>query len=152
MIAIQAPPLRERKEDIERIASYFLEKYSRINNKNVTALSDEVIRMFHEYSWPGNVRELENAMEGAVIMAKTETVNKSDIPNISKFSSDFIKTSDSKTLKEAVEEPERDHIISILNDCNWNRNKASEALGVNRTTLYNKMKKYNIFDHDRGDE
>ena len=146
VIAIQAPPLRERKEDIAQIAAHFLEKYSRINNKKVHTLSDEVIDIFQDYFWRGNVRELENAIEGAVIMAKTEIVNKDDIPNISKFISDPMRISnDGKTLKRAVEEPERDHIIAVLDDCNWNRNRAAEVLGVNRTTLYNKMKKYDIF-------
>ena len=152
VIAIQAPPLRERKEDITQIAGHFLEKYSRINNKKVNALSDEVLNIFQGYFWPGNVRELENAIEGAVIMAKTETVQKGDIPNISKFVSDPVRVTGEKTLKRAVEEPEREHILSVLDDCNWNRNKAAEILGVNRTTLYNKMKKYNIFGDDKRDE
>ncbi len=154
VIAVQAPPLRERREDIEQVAGHFLTKYSRINNKNVTTLSDEVAGIFQQYPWPGNVRELENAIEGAVIMTKTETVNKNDIPNISKFiaESDLAKNSDGKTLKEAVEEPEKDHIISVLDDCGWNRNKAAETLGVNRTTLYNKMKKYDIFGNGKGEE
>ncbi len=150
VIAIQAPPLRERKEDIARIAAHFLEKYSRINNKKVHTLSDEVIDIFQDYFWRGNVRELENAIEGAVIMAKTEIVNKDDIPNISKFISAPARSSnDGKTLKRAVEEPERDHIIAVLDDCDWNRNRAAEVLGVNRTTLYNKMKKYDIFGDDK---
>jgi len=104
----------------------------------------DVITMFEEYSWPGNVRELENAIEGAVIMAKTEVVNKRDIPNVAKFTSEPARGGDGKSLKKVIEEPERDHIIAVLNDCNWSRSKAAAALGVNRTTLYNKMKKYNI--------
>jgi transcriptional regulator with PAS, ATPase and Fis domain len=144
VIAIHAPPLRERRDDIDRIAEYFLEKYSKINGKKVTGLMKDVLSMFQEYSWPGNVRELENAMEGAVIMAKTEVVNKRDIPNVAKFSSDADRGNNGKTLKKAVEEPEREHIISVLNRCNWSRSRAAAELGVNRTTLYNKMKKYNI--------
>jgi len=144
VIAIQAPPLRERRDDIERIAEYFLEKYSKINKKKVTGLMKDVLTMFQEYSWPGNVRELENAMEGSVIMAKTQVVNKRDIPNVAKFVSEPERGGDGKTLKNIIEEPERDHIISVLNGCNWSRSKAAAALGVNRTTLYNKMKKYNI--------
>ncbi len=150
VIAIQAPPLRERKEDIEPITAYFLEKYSRINNKKVTGLSDEVVKIFEEYPWPGNVRELENAIEGAVIMAKAEIVQRGDVPNMSKFISNIVKTNGNKSLKGVVEEPERDHIVSVLNECNWNRNRAAEVLGVNRTTLYNKMKKYNISGNGRG--
>jgi len=149
VIAIQAPPLRDRRDDITRIAQHFLEKYSCMNNKTVVGLSPEVEKIFQNYSWPGNVRELENAIEGAVIMAKGDVVNKQDIPNIGKFSSSRPVANTGATLREVVEEPERQHIISVLNGCHWNRNKAAEALGVNRTTLYNKMKKYNIFDEDK---
>ncbi|MCK5178227.1 MAG: sigma-54-dependent Fis family transcriptional regulator, partial [Candidatus Omnitrophica bacterium] len=151
VIAILAPPLRERKDDIGQIAGHFLEKYSRINNKKVHTLSDEVINIFQDYFWQGNVRELENAIEGAVIMAKTDVVHKEDIPNISKFTSDPAQSgsNNGKTLRKAVEEPEREHILSVLDDCNWNRNRAAEVLGVNRTTLYNKMRKYDIFGDDK---
>jgi len=92
------------------------------------------------------VRELENAIEGAVIMAKTEVVNKRDIPNIAKFDCNSPGGGDGKSLKRVVEEPEREHIISVLNECNWSRSKAAVALGVNRTTLYNKMREYDLLD------
>ncbi|MBP9853839.1 MAG: sigma-54-dependent Fis family transcriptional regulator [Candidatus Omnitrophica bacterium] len=146
VIAIQMPPLRDRTDDIKMIVDHFLQHYSKLNNKKISGISDEVIQMFKNYNWPGNIRELENAIEGAVIMAKTETVNKIDVPNGSKFDEQETKSSEGKSLKKATEQPEREHIISVLNECNWNRNKAAAALGVNRTTLYNKMKKYNILD------
>ncbi len=147
VIAIQMPPLRERKEDIEGIVKHYVTKYSQQNKKKITGLSSEAKKLFNEYHWPGNVRELENAIEGAVIMAKTEVINKTDVPNHAKFSAAPSKAiSDEKSLKKVVEQPEKEHILSILEECNWNRNKAAAALGVNRTTLYNKMKKYNISD------
>lgn len=146
VIAIQMPPLRDRKEDIKFLVDYFLDLYSKANNKKIKGVSEEAIKMFKNYNWPGNIRELENAIEGAVIMAKTDTVNKWDIPNSSKFDETEIRNYEIKSLKKATEQPEREHIITILNECNWNRNKAAAALGVNRTTLYNKMKKYNILD------
>jgi len=148
VISIQMPPLRERKEDIEMLVDHFVKQYAKVNNKKVKSISKEVLKLFKDYNWPGNIRELENALEGAVIMAKTEVINHWDMPHGEKLKSSAvaIKLSDEKTLKKAVEEPEKEHIISVLNDCNWNRNKAAAALGVNRTTLYNKMKKYNIAD------
>ena len=123
-----------------------MKKYCATNNKKVTGISEDVKKMFLEYSWPGNIRELENAIEGAVIMAKSGIINRADIPNFTKFMADSPKSlkSPEKNLKRAVELPEKEHIIAILKDCNWNRNKAAASLGVNRTTLYNKMKKYNI--------
>ena len=147
VIAIQMPPLRDRRDDIKPLADHFLEMFSRANNKTVKEMSDEVLALFKSYSWPGNIRELENAIEGAVIMAKGDVIQLSDIPNSTKFEEeDGSKSAEIKSLKQVTEQPERDHIISVLNDCNWNRNKAAAALGVNRTTLYNKMKKYNILD------
>ncbi len=144
VIAIRMPPLRQRKDDIESLVSHFIKKYSSANNKKVLNLSEQVLGLFKQYNWPGNIRELENAIEGAVIMAKTEVVNKWDIPHLSKFKSLGKKPSDDKNLKKVVEQPERDHIVSILEECDWNRSKAATALGINRTTLYNKMKKYGI--------
>ncbi len=150
VIAIQMPPLRERKEDIERLVQYFINSYNQINNKKIKGIADEVHRMFMDYNWPGNIRELENAIEGAVIMARTEIINKWDIPNLAKFSAvSATPVSDEKTLKRIVEQPEKEHIISVLKNNNWNRNKAAAALGINRTTLYNKMKKYDISDNGR---
>ena len=147
VISISMRPLRERREDIEVLASHFIEKCSKANHKKIKSLSDEVRKIFLNYAWPGNVRELENAVEGGVIMAKTEMINKWDLPDLAKFSSDVAKLPEDKTLKKAIEEPEKELILSALNDCNWNRNKAATALGVNRTTLYNKMRKYNIAEH-----
>ncbi len=146
VIAIQIPPLRERKEDILSIIDHFVPRSSKTNNKQVIGLSGDVKKLFQSYYWPGNIRELENAIEGAVIMAKTEIINLDDLPNLSKFVVSDKKKNDEIFLKKIVEQPEKEHIISVLNDCNWNRNKAAAALGVNRTTLYNKMKKYDISD------
>jgi len=145
VISVHMPPLRERKDDLMLLIDHFVEQYSRLNGKKVSGVSDEVGRLFSEYNWPGNIRELENAIEGAVIMARTEVINKWDIPNVAKFSTEDVKiTTNGKSLKEVLEKPERKLIISILNECGWNRNKAAAALGINRTTLYNKMKKYNV--------
>jgi len=146
VISIPMPPLRDRKDDIDAIVGHYIRKYSKENNKKITEISDEVCKIFNEYNWPGNIRELENAIEGAVIMAKTDVINKWDVPNILKFVTTATVSNDGKSLRKVTEQPEKDHIISVLNDCNWNRNKAAAALGINRTTLYNKMKKYDIVD------
>ncbi|MBI5415646.1 MAG: sigma-54-dependent Fis family transcriptional regulator, partial [Candidatus Omnitrophica bacterium] len=144
VICVHVPPLRERKDDIPFLTDHFLKKYCGINNKKNIEFSAEVERIFLDYDWPGNIRELENAVEGAIIMVRTAVINKSDVPNFVKFSSISTTRSRERNLKKAVEYPEREHIIAILKDCSWNRNKAAASLGVNRTTLYNKMKKYNI--------
>jgi len=145
VINLHLPPLRDRKEDISMLIEHFIEKYCQINNKRIIAISDEVRRIFLNYNWPGNIRELENAIEGAVIMAKTEVINKWDIPNVSRFMKTLvIKATDGKPLRKVMEQPEKEMIMSVLEECNWNRNKAAAALKINRTTLYNKMKKLKI--------
>lgn len=147
VISIETPPLRERKEDIEALVEHFIKKYSTANNKKITGISHESKKLFMDYHWPGNIRELENAIEGAIIMARAELIEPSDIPNISKFRNITSgKINDDTSLKKVVQQPEKEHIISVLKESNWNRNKAAAALGINRTTLYNKMKKYNISD------
>ncbi len=144
VICIQVPPLRERASDIPLLTDFFIQKYSKANNKKISKVAPEVAKVFMEYPWPGNIRELENAIEGAAIMTKTDVIHPWDIPNAAKFSVARPSRSKADSLKKAVELPEKEHIVSTLKNCNWNRNKAAASLGVNRTTLYNKMKKYNI--------
>jgi len=144
VIAIHMPPLRERKDDIDLFCDHFIRTYAKKNGKKVKAVSPEVRKLFMEYNWPGNIRELENAIEGAVIMAKTDVINIWDIPNAAKFSYVESKKTKGEPLKKVLEAPEKELLISVLEECNWNRNKAAAALRINRTTLYNKMKKYRI--------
>lgn len=148
VISIAMPPLRERKEDIPMLMEHFLSIYTKKNGKKIAAIADDAKQMFLDYHWPGNIRELENAIEGAVIMAKTDVIQKWDVLNLTKFSTNGSSVSSTdargKSLREGMERPEKDIIIQALEENQWNRNKAAAALGVNRTTLYNKMKKYNI--------
>ena len=138
------PPLRERKDDIDLLVDDFVARYSKINRKNVKGVSEEVRKAFLLYNWPGNIRELENAIEGAVVMCRTDIINKWDIPNVEKFSVSSTKPVNGQSLKKVLEQPEKDMILSVLEECSWNRNRAAAVLGINRTTLYNKMKKFNI--------
>jgi len=146
VIAIEMPPLRERKDDIELLANFFVKQYNQANGKKIANISGEVLELFKGYHWPGNIRELENAIEGAVIMANTDTIYPADIPHGAKFSQSAgtDASSAATSLREVREEPERNMIMKVLDECDWNRNKAATVLGINRTTLYNKMKKYNI--------
>lgn len=144
VIAVQLPALREHKEDLDVLIRHFIAKYNGINKKKVRGISAEVRELFSQYSWPGNIRELENAIEGAVIMTRKDIIEKKDIPNVGKFEKNVPAIDNSKTLKAALQKPERDVILSALEGNGWNRNKAAAALGINRTTLYNKMKKYDV--------
>lgn len=146
VISIVMPPLRERKEDINMLIDHFLLLCMRKSGKKIAGISDDVRKMFLDYAWPGNIRELENAIEGALIMTKENVIQRWDVPNLSKFSGGKVAQNAvvGKSLREVMEQPERDMIIAALDKNAWNRNKAASFLGINRTTLYNKMKKYKI--------
>lgn len=144
VIPITMPSLRERKEDIDLLVECFIDFHNKKNDKKITGISDEVREIFLGYHWPGNIRQLENAIEVAVIMAKTPVINKWDLPETFKAKDILSKPENGKSLKQGLERPEKEFILSVLEEARWNRNKAASTLGVNRTTLYNKMKKYGI--------
>jgi len=144
VIPVTLPPLRERREDIDLLITHFVDKFNKKNSRKVTGISDEVRKIFTGHFWPGNVRELEHTIEVAVIMARTEVINKWDLPETFKENETLVKAGNGKSLKEGLAEPERELILAKLEEFSWNRNKAAQNLGINRTTLYNKMKKYGI--------
>jgi two-component system, NtrC family, response regulator AtoC len=136
VINITVPPLRERKEDISDLASLFVRKYSRKMLKNINGLSPEAIGMLNAYSWPGNVRELENIIERAVILCDSDSISPGDLAVPSAPSAERGGTS--------LEEMEKSHILAVLNEANGNQSKASQMLGIDRKTLYLKLKKYGL--------
>jgi len=142
VVGIQLPPLRERTEDIPILAYYFLRKYNKENNKNLAGFSDDVIHFFMNYRWPGNVRELKNVVAHGVIVAKKDQIMLDDLPNFLRNNSNketFMLPSN-KTLAEL----EREYIYKVLQENDWNRSKAARILGIERMTLYNKIKSYGI--------
>ncbi len=148
VISIDVPPLRERRSDIKLLAEHFLQKHAPSNRqRKIKGLNKEVLEILKGYHWPGNVRELENVIERAIIMAKGDEITKENLPEalckdhmLNKLST----TNNDKTLKEVLAEPEREIILRILQEVKWNRKKAASKLGINRTTLYNKMKRFGI--------
>ena len=151
VIAIDLSPLRERKGDIPLLVDYFLEKFSEKNKKKFLGVSDGFLKALEAYHWPGNVRELENVIERATIVAQGDILTDQDMPALFHDVSEASAASSGRPLKEMLGEPEKELILRTLKECHWNRKKAALLLGVNRTTLYNKMKKYNLFG-GRGEE
>lgn len=137
VVTINLPLLKERKEDIPLLANHFLEKFNRENSKNISKFSDEVIEFFLRYNWPGNVRELQNFIEHAVVICKNDIIELSDLPDINS------ENKYSKPVK-TMEEVGKKHIIKVLEETEQNLTKTAEILGITRTTLYNKIKKYQI--------
>ena len=135
VVTIHVPQLKERKEDILPLAEYFLKKYAEENNPKVNAFSPEVVKFMLNYSWPGNVRELENMIERGVILSKNCTICLDELPpDIS-----YPILEEDKTL-EAVT---KSHILGVLEETGGNITKAAKVLGIQRMTLYNRLKKYN---------
>ena len=147
VISIELPPLRERIGDIPLLARHFLRKVVDETGKQVEAISEEAMTLLQRYRWPGNIRELENTIERAVLLGKGPILMVEDLP--ADLRSGYVpssKPAGQRTLREALEGPERQIIMEVLEACNWNRNLTADTLGINRTTLYKKMKRLGIED------
>ncbi|MEW6066433.1 acetoacetate metabolism regulatory protein AtoC [Desulforamulus profundi] len=148
VINIVIPPLRERREDIPLLVAHFLAKYNKEFNRQVRGFSEGATKLLMSYDWPGNVRELENVVERAIIMARGSIIVPEDIE---------IATAEKKQLfdpgspgeqnlplKQIVADVERQVILRALEENNWCRTTAAKALGINRRSLYAKIKELGI--------
>ena len=147
---IQLSPLRERKEDILIFANYFLEKANQALHKSVKAFSPEVLTQITNYFWYGNLRELNNVIRRAVLLTVGDEVQSDSLPQeIIQAHSSLIVPADMMDdsiglLKSIAGSAERQAIIDVLEKVNYNKSKAAELLKIDRKTLYNKLKLYNI--------
>ena len=138
VITLSMPPLRDRREDIPLLANHFLEKFTREVNRGVERIARDAMDELMLHDWPGNVRELSNAIERAVVICKTKTITAYDLP---------IGTSLEKELEKkyfSLSDVEKNHIIDTLDRAGWNISKAAAILGIDRSTLYNKIKRYEL--------
>jgi DNA-binding NtrC family response regulator len=138
VIPIFVPPLRERKDDIPLLTSYFLQKFSREKGKEVTSIGSEVMELFLAHSWPGNVRELENVIEHASIITKKDKILPKDLPQY------LLQKPLPNQQLFSLKDHERDLILKTLEETKWNKHKASKKLKITRSTLYGKMKRYGL--------
>ena len=137
VVSLEMPPLRERRDDIPLLAQHFLEALSRDNRKNIKGFTPQAMDRLMKYDWPGNVRELENAIERAIVIGKERKITAENLPI---FHLDDVPTPASKSL-DAVE---KTHIRIILEENQWNITRSAGILGIDRSTLYSKMKRYKI--------
>ncbi len=140
VIPIQLPTLEERKNDIPLLARHFLKRFAAEQGKAVLDFTSEAMRSLLGYSWPGNVRELENSVEHAVVLAKEDLVERNDLPP----SMLTFKPPPRKRSSKTMTESEAKLLQEVLDDCGWNKKEAAKRLGISRSTLYNKLKKYGI--------
>ncbi len=138
VISFTMPPLRERKEDIPLLAEHFLHKFTQEVNKGVERISRDAMDELMLHEWPGNVRELSNAIERAVVVCKTRTITAYDLPIGSSLEEEL------KNRYFSLNDVEKDHIQKILEETSWNISKSSAILGIDRSTLYNKIKRYDL--------
>ncbi len=138
VINLTLPPMRERREDIPELARYFLKKYGQKLSKDISGFTAEALEALTIYHWPGNVREMENIIERAVILCESGKITPDDlsIPSVS--------AAKETTPDATLEKMEKEHILRVLRESGGNQSKASQTLGIDRKTLYLKLKKYDI--------
>ena len=185
VLPIELPPLRERPQDVERLASHFLARKAADLDRTLVGFAPEAIEAMRAYAWPGNVRELENAVERATILAREARIARNDLPEriaratpADAFSARRLRLSDSHAsmggappsasphadtaprlpdatpdigavspLGEAMRAPERAMLLQALEACGWNRTLAARRLGINRSTLYRKLRDLGLDAH-----
>ena len=137
VVSIKMPALSQRKEDIPLLAEHFLQRFIQETNKPIDKIDREAMDEMMLYDWPGNVRELENAMERAVVVGKSRQIMPEDLPILCH---EPLHAPRNNSLKEV----EKAHILQILTDNDWNIARSAKMLGIDRSTLYSKIKKYNL--------
>jgi DNA-binding NtrC family response regulator len=136
VFSISVPPLRERRSDIPLFCNYFLKKIAGSLSKPVTGFSPDAMERLKTYVWLGNVRELRNAIERAVVVAKDPTIGVDDLP---------IPATPKRVPEDhSLEAVEKAHVENVLEQMRWNVTRSARMLGIDRVTLYNKMKKYGL--------
>jgi two-component system response regulator HydG len=143
VIPIQAPPLRERRNDIPLLARTFLRRFTAEQKKTIEDFSPEAMRVLLNHGWPGNVRELENGIEHATVLTKGSRVEVSDLP------SSVVETARLRSVQgtrsfPSIAENERELLVGALEKCGWNKKEVAKRLGISRNTLYQKLKRHNI--------
>ncbi len=132
---IKLPPLRERLEDIPLLVDYFISKYCTSMNRQLVAIESSALKRLQEFNFPGNIRELENMIERAIVVGNGKKITVRDLP---------LEKAVVTTSAESLDEFEKVFILQILTKYNWNISRTASALKVDRVTLYNKIKKYDL--------
>lgn len=149
---IDLPPLRQRKEDIPEFTRLFISKANIAFNKNISGINDEVKKIFIGYHWHGNIRELQNVINRSVLLCRSDTITPDLLPDEIKRlrfkdyegNENSNENANIPELKEATLSTEKEIITNALEETNFNKSKAAQMLNIDRKTLYNKIKLYDI--------
>ncbi len=139
-VSLQLPPLRERTDEIEPLATLFIERYAKKYRRNVTGISDEAVDLLRRCRWPGNVRELQNRIEQTVILAENEMLQPDDF----QINDTELNTTAQPIQVESLEDAEEQVIRNAVKKYNGNLTLVAKALNISRPTLYSRLKKYGI--------
>ena len=143
VIALTLPPLRERKDDIPSLATFFLQKFSLETKKNFTAMADDAVEKLREYNWPGNIRELANVIERAVVLGDGPRLTTHHLP-ARVAGAQLASIPEDLSYHDAVDGYRRELIVRALADAQGNRAAAAKALGIHRTHLMKLLKALEI--------
>jgi DNA-binding NtrC family response regulator len=144
---IEIPPLRERKEDVPPLVASFVKTFAQQVGKTEPSILPDAFQKLLDYSWPGNVRELQNAIEYAVVLARQDLITVKELPAEVRLPAALQKTERANQHgggAQSLIDMERNAILQALAQCHGNKKKAAELLGIQRPTLYNKIKRYAI--------
>jgi DNA-binding NtrC family response regulator len=142
VLPIVLPPLRERKDDIPALVSHFIRKYAQRRKKEITSITEEAMKILLEHDWPGNIRELENVIERLVVLAEKDPIRGADLSSW-KLGLDGNSGTEMNGMKRLAD-MERAHIQKVLALTGWQKSKAALILGIDRKTLYRKIKEFDL--------
>jgi len=146
VVTIELPPLRERLGDVSLLAEHFLRMYSAQHGRERLGFTDSAMSCLERYLWPGNIRELENVVERASLLGRGSFIGLEDLPeSVRKGAAEQVGSVGQMGLRDALANHEASLIRHALQSNNWNRQKTAAALGINRTTLFKKMKHYGLY-------
>ena len=150
VVSLNIPPLRERLADIAPLAEHFISQFNQIHRRKIKGISKNALQTCLRHGWPGNVRELENVVEQAVILSPGDYIVPESLPSyLREAGLSIVAASKDLTLDEALAHAEKHILLETLERLKWNRKMCAQALGISRTTLFNKMRRFDLFESRR---
>lgn len=144
VVTLTLPPLRERRDDIPLLAYYFLRKFSVMMKRDVNEISTDAMQRLTEYNFPGNIRELSNFIERGVALTQDDTVDVQHLPQSLGALTVRVFKPEMAAMPTTLEEQEAEHILNVLKMADGNRTQAARMLGIDRVSLWRKLKKLGI--------
>jgi DNA-binding NtrC family response regulator len=160
VVLINLPPLRERREDLPVLVEHFINRFNKELKREIKHISVDAMELLMKYEWPGNIRELENIVQRAIVLEKGDTLTREHLPMAIRAVEPEVRVdlerlatnrSFFEAVREIVEDVEKQLILKALNKTGGNRTKAAADLMLDRKSLFNKMKKYGLYENDKGD-